>query len=336
MPDTKISGFPAATSLATGDAVPVVQGGADKKADYTLFGYAPVSASIFVDVNGSDTTGIRGRRDKPFLTIAAAVAVAVAGDVILLGPGGFSASSEIVLPNQASLFGSGLDVTTITSTAGAGVPSISLGNSSILTDLTVNSTPGTPIGNYGAQDFIDAMIFRCKLIGSIDTFKFSRATPVTTLKVYDTIGISAYDIVAASNGGVYEFFNCDFQSTATGSNPARNLTSLNSGPIIRAYGCKLGAYASIVENFPIRVDGGRIEAYNCRLERDDLGGYDLYRTGGVLAVNGVVRGDGKPLSTFGTITYLGSYPEAAENLITSGGAIPEPVFGQDGEYLTVG
>jgi hypothetical protein len=36
MPDTRISGFPAATSIAAGDVIPIVQASADKKIDWAL------------------------------------------------------------------------------------------------------------------------------------------------------------------------------------------------------------------------------------------------------------------------------------------------------------
>lgn len=52
-----------------------------------------VENTIFVMKNGNDSTGLRERFDLPFLTIEAALTVAVAGDVIVIYPGQYIVSN---------------------------------------------------------------------------------------------------------------------------------------------------------------------------------------------------------------------------------------------------
>ncbi len=63
----------------------------------TRSNYIIVSAA-----DGSDTSGLREREDRPFATPGAAVAVATANDVIVIRDGNFSASS-ITIPDSVSI-----------------------------------------------------------------------------------------------------------------------------------------------------------------------------------------------------------------------------------------
>lgn len=66
----------------------------------TLLGQAMATTNVVhVDKSGSDTTGLRGRADKPFLTLAAAKAAAQTGDVIVVRPGTY---------NERNLFKNGV------------------------------------------------------------------------------------------------------------------------------------------------------------------------------------------------------------------------------------
>lgn len=56
-------------------------------------GASNVGNSLFVDKDGVDATGTRERFDKPFLTYAAAKAVALTGDTIYVRPGTYNASN---------------------------------------------------------------------------------------------------------------------------------------------------------------------------------------------------------------------------------------------------
>ncbi len=75
MVDTKISELPVATSIASPDVAPIVQGGATKQADVSLFGGSFLSAeTVRIDpVYGDDSTGVMGNLSKPFATTQGAI-----------------------------------------------------------------------------------------------------------------------------------------------------------------------------------------------------------------------------------------------------------------------
>lgn len=61
---------------------------------------------IVVDVvNGSDATGARGRRDKPFATLQAALTAALSGDSIWLAAGAHTLTAGITIPNGVIIRG---------------------------------------------------------------------------------------------------------------------------------------------------------------------------------------------------------------------------------------
>jgi hypothetical protein len=67
-------------------------GGSDATAISGLASIAFLGNVFFVSPSGSDITGVKGRIDKPFLTIAGAEALAVAGDIIY----GFDGSYKVM------------------------------------------------------------------------------------------------------------------------------------------------------------------------------------------------------------------------------------------------
>jgi len=334
MPDTKISAFPAATSLSASDVIPVVQGGINKKADFTLFGYLPVTASIYVDASGSDSTGTRGRADKPFLTISAAKAVAVSGDVIIVGPGTFTENSGITLPSGVSLIGAGADVTIITSTL-TGLTNCVLvpGSGSVIMGITVSDTVsgGAPALGAGASDtaFSVAFVYRCKFVGKSPTVYVNK-TGTDGLRVYDSIINSTSDAVICSFGTHY-FFNCD--ATSSGSAVVDH-NFICAGGTIRIYGGLLTTSGALSGKRCLETSGGNIEAYNLRIVRDTTNpGYDALNTSGTLKLDDVVKVDNSPLSTSGLVTQLG-VAGLMDAIITSGDINnPEVMFDHDGTAM---
>ncbi len=72
--DVKISELPVATSIASPDVAPIVQGGVTKQADVSLFGGSFLSAeTVRVDPSGDDATGVVGNLTKPFATTQGAI-----------------------------------------------------------------------------------------------------------------------------------------------------------------------------------------------------------------------------------------------------------------------
>lgn len=95
MSDKKISQLSQAATLTGSEIVPVVQGGvtvsttAQDIADLAGGGGALYGGNntLYVSKQGSDATGTKGDRSKPYLTIQAAINAAVDGDVVLVMEG---------------------------------------------------------------------------------------------------------------------------------------------------------------------------------------------------------------------------------------------------------
>lgn len=105
--------------------------------------------TIWVSKDGNDGTGQRGRQDKPFLTILAAVGAAgiTAGDTIMVRPGSYTETGTVTIPQGVSLEGQGgYEVTTITGNGTNTV--IVLSQDSAISDFTI-TIPNS--ANYGVE-----------------------------------------------------------------------------------------------------------------------------------------------------------------------------------------
>jgi Protein of unknown function (DUF1565) len=83
-----------ASALGIGDFIGVdvdLGAGVFQTQKFKAFKLTRSGNTVFVDsVNGDDSTGTRGRSDKPFLTLTAAKTAASAGDTIVVGPGTYN------------------------------------------------------------------------------------------------------------------------------------------------------------------------------------------------------------------------------------------------------
>ena len=275
----------------------------------------PVGRSLWVDgVNGSDDTALRGRFDKPFLTVAAAVAAATAGDAIYLGPGTFTFTTYFQLPTGCALLGAGRDVTTLscpTCNGSTGHAFIGLSTGCVVADLTVNDTVGsnaTPIAPIGASNndvaFTSAVVRDCKVIGNLAGFYLSQ-TGSGGLKVYDTTISVTGNGIFASAGGVYEFFNCDIISDGSVVGGATTPSGVDgAGGTVRMYGGTI-TITSQASPIGLRAIGGTIEAHNVRVSVAGTGTpLDASQSTGSLSIDDVTRPDGAPISTSGTVANL--------------------------------
>ena len=96
----------------------------------------PVGNVIYVDKLGNDGTGTADRFDLPFLTIAAAIAVAGTGDTVQIRPGVYP-ESGLTIPQGVTLVGiGGYEVTSITGAAATGVR-ITMGIDTTLQNISV-------------------------------------------------------------------------------------------------------------------------------------------------------------------------------------------------------
>jgi len=105
--------------------------GSEEKLSFVGHG---VSKVIHVSMNGDDLNG-DGTEGNPFLTMAAATSVASSGDLILLAPGTYASTN---LPDNVSLFGSGLHRTTVSGNLATGVGTCDLGNFKFEGILSIN------------------------------------------------------------------------------------------------------------------------------------------------------------------------------------------------------
>lgn len=97
---------------------------------------------VFVDsVFGNDVTGLRQRNDKPFATIAAAIAAALSGDTVYILPGTYSLSAGITIPDGVAMRGiNTLAVTIQMLLVTADTTLVTMGENTRLEDVTLKLT----------------------------------------------------------------------------------------------------------------------------------------------------------------------------------------------------
>jgi hypothetical protein len=108
---------------------------------------APASSSLtgnmlWVDaVNGNNATAVRGNDGLPFLTVEAALAAALSGDVVMVRPGTYNVAATLTLPTGVALRGYNRDTTTIQKLlVTADTTLLTMGESSSIQDLRIRLT----------------------------------------------------------------------------------------------------------------------------------------------------------------------------------------------------
>jgi hypothetical protein len=97
----------------------------------TIMYQLPTAAMLFVEKNGSDATGVRGRQDKPFLTIRGALNASSSGDQIVVYPGTYTEASPISLAHNVNFHFLGKGIVQLNTSVSAGA---------VFTDSTTVST----------------------------------------------------------------------------------------------------------------------------------------------------------------------------------------------------
>lgn len=103
-------------------------------------GVPDIGSTVLVDaVFGDDALG--ARQGHPFKTIAPAIAAAISGDIVLVGPGAFTLAAGITVPANVTLRGSGVQRTVVTySTATDPDVMVTLGLHSYVEDVRLEMT----------------------------------------------------------------------------------------------------------------------------------------------------------------------------------------------------
>lgn len=286
-----------------------------------------ISNTIFVDKNGNDGTGARGKPGKPFLTILAAKAATgiTAGDVIVVGPGTFVESGKIQMPSGVSLRGSGMGVTVIQCAIGGTI--LAPGSNSIIADLTVQATVLAsfqfPIGADATENaFTNVVVARCKFIGGTDCVYVNQTSAGTdSITFYDCTFLSQWDTVyCGESGGAMKFYNCDFISTGGNANALNTSRSINiSAGTFKMFGGTITTSGGSSTNHAIEALGANspvVELHNVVISATGTAALDLSQSStGAIKIDNVSRADGAALVTSGTITPL------SRNLSREGGTM---------------
>jgi len=191
---------------------------------------------LYVRTNGNDSTAIRGRLDKPFLTVTGVNAAAVAGDLVLFGKGVFDVGSNVVNFRHGVTFkGEGMNSTVINGTNGTFAthgPQFRPG-SGVIRDLTFrtrdnnNTKYGFGYGFTNPQLCTNALVENVWFEGDTDCIYMTRPDDgiPTSIAFRNCKFTSGYDVLllGGSTNSVFEFFNCDFIVTVSGQTNTVNI-----------------------------------------------------------------------------------------------------------------
>jgi hypothetical protein len=318
------------------------------------------SARVYLNVAGTvwfvSTAGNDSNDGKSwitaFATIAKAISVASAGDVIDVGPGTFALGNAVLnLPDRVSLIGAGPRRTTITSTAvltslGAIVKP---GNNSVVAHLgivavgssvfqaefgfhTGATTPQTTASNWLLDDVY--------LEGDTDGV-YLRDTSTTPTQLRGTVRNcvirTKYDCFTTIAGGAWDLvvdlvgFN-DFRalgpSVAGSAAGASRSLAIFSG-MTRAFGGYYEASGSPNENYAIAVRDGlsdasaRAEIYGGYLVSSGTNALDAYNNAGTLILSGAQYDQSKTSGAI-TLRYAPELLAAAQSFNNTGQTTPLP------------
>lgn len=271
---------------------------------------------------GSDATGTRGRPDKPFATIGAALAVALAGDRVLVAPGTYTATAALSVPDGVSLRGAGMRVTTITNSATMEI--VKLIGSSEVEGFTITGT-STTIEQYSVA-VVTAAAGKTVILRSLELVADAYGVYVS----YDAVSptVIGYDLRIRTKA-----FGAKLISSGGASMRLYNPDIVVDGPsavVLEEYARGLSVVSGVVECYGGRVrvsDSGTYDAHGAEalvggtmrligvdIEAAATGGssYDLYEGTGSVEVAGCMF---DPAATSGAVSYVD-----AEVILTAIGA----------------
>jgi hypothetical protein len=295
----------------------------------TLVGAAssvPMSRTIFLDINGSDSTGVAGDVSKPVATLARAKVLATALTPTAANPVKIKASpgthtiTTVSLPNYVSLGGDGIDVTIFTSSINSGPNGCALvpGNSSVISDLTIKETAVSPsyslaVGNaLSQQAFTNAILNRVKIVADTDGLNVTVAN--SSLTISNSIIVTNWDSVLAYGANTsVTVINCQIIADAAGSSwgtstaLARGIRSSGTATVT-VFGGSVTCSGSTTQNSSFNTSSnGTLYVYDSTSNASGTSASDLVRedSTGSLYYSNLTRTDGGALvAVNGTPTNL--------------------------------
>lgn len=273
----------------------------------------PIGHQIWQDaVNGNDGTGTSGNLARPFLTLSAALAAAVSGDVVYAGVGTTDiGTTPLLIPAGVTLVGAGADSTLITSAVAAasnraGVE-IGTGGAIYGVSITNTSSTGTAFGvNTSSTAFTSAYMGGCKITAVQDGIKINK-TSTTGLTVENTNILSQGAAINIAVAGTHNFRNCALTADGTSSSAAYGILAPGGTTIFRDGSIVAGN--STGTNVGVNATGASttVELHNVAVTLTATGvtNWDLSQaSSAVIKKDNVSRTDGTALSNTGTITDL--------------------------------
>jgi hypothetical protein len=222
-------------------------------------------------------------------TLKNAVAAAVSGDALYLTAGNFDVgTSSITLPTGVSLYGSGIDTTTIISQRIGGSGAILVpGTNSTIGYLTVLGNEGThqlqlPIGFYQGRDAIPTSftVEYVKLIAESDGFYLYSTTPFTA-NIHNSTVESKWDTLTLDSlGSTVNVYDSTFTSVGPYNSAVLGTAawSRGTGGTLNLYNSTFTASGNVNGSYGIfsNIVNGFVNVYHCTVSG---GSYDLGQAG---------------------------------------------------------
>jgi hypothetical protein len=217
---------------------------------------------VYVGKNGADSSGQRNNIGKPFLTLAAAIAVAQVGDVIVVGPGTWT--ENVAWPQGVSSQGAGCEATHISGT-------LTITATATITPYTINFSDvhitGIVSMNFAAKSGGDvAVTLRDCLLDSATTFTRS-IVGAYSLKIYNT----RCGATVTANWDSARLYACQFGNFTFNASAGSEqiyieaceipvVTINGAGTDARITGCSITSALTFTDNF-----GGDVYTTGCEM-----------------------------------------------------------------------
>lgn len=242
--------------------------------------------TVWVDaVYGNDATGARGDGGKPFLTVEAAIAVALSGDVVTVRPGTYNVATTLTLPTGVAMRGYSRDNTTI---------------------QKLNVTADTTLLTMGESSSIQDLRFRLTSTGH-HTLKGVLWSGTTTATAHADHCFVDVDNSTAGDAGTSNVYGVHVTATST---PARITSVASNDVIVNVTSAGLGNKRGVLLDTSVAYFRNESSIYSAVRTGAAAGSYiggEVNIASGILAMNsGGYEGTSADMSeTAGSLEVLG-------------------------------